>query len=93
MENSSSYFSNKNCEYYPCHPCFENLPGSLFNCLFCYCPLYPLGENCGGKFEYTEKNIKTCENCMLPHVPQNYDKVLENLKKLSKITITFNEDM
>ena len=90
MENSSSYFSNKDCEHFPCHKMTKS---GGFNCLFCYCPLYPLGDKCGGRFEYTEKNIKSCENCLLPHIPQNYEKVLENLKKLSKITITFNEDI
>ena len=90
MNNGSSFFSNTECEYYPCH---KNAEDGKFNCLFCYCPLYPFGERCGGKFEYTEKNIKSCENCLLPHIPQNYEKVLKNLKKMSKITITFDEDM
>ena len=90
MKNSSSYFNNKECQHYPCH---EIKNAKHFNCLFCYCPLYPLGEKCGGKFEYTKKGIKSCLNCMLPHIPQNYDLILENLKKLSKITITLNEDM
>ena len=80
MKNNSSYFNNTECEHYPCH---EKGSAEHFNCLFCYCPLYHLGEKCGGTFEYTEKGIKSCENCMLPHVQQNYDRVLETLKKLS----------
>ena len=32
-----AFYTNKECEYYPCHPVSE---GTEFNCLFCYCPLY-----------------------------------------------------
>ena len=34
-----AFYTNKECEYYPCHPVPE---GTEFNCLFCYCPLYML---------------------------------------------------
>ncbi|MBQ9912000.1 MAG: hypothetical protein IJM49_03120 [Firmicutes bacterium] len=36
MENSSSFFCNKECKYFPCH---ETKDPDSFNCLFCYCPL------------------------------------------------------
>ena len=42
-----SYFSNKECEYFPCH---KGADPENFNCLFCYCPLYALGDKCGGNF-------------------------------------------
>ena len=51
-----SFFSNKDCQYFPCH---NNVDPENFNCLFCYCPLYALGSKCGGNFYYTEKGIKT----------------------------------
>jgi len=35
--NSSKFFENKDCKYYPCHKLKE------INCLFCYCPIY---HNC-----------------------------------------------
>lgn len=54
----------------------ENL--DEFNCLFCYCPLYALGRDCGGGFEYTEKGIKNCTNCLVPH-KENYDRIIEKL--------------
>ena len=38
-----------------------------FNCLFCYCPLYVLGPDCGGNFSYTEDGVKDCSACTLPH--------------------------
>ena len=44
-----AFYTNKECEYYPCHPVPE---GTEFNCLFCFCPLYMLGRKCGGNFTY-----------------------------------------
>ena len=39
------FFSHTACEFYPCH---EMPSGEELNCLFCYCPLYCLGDSCGG---------------------------------------------
>ena len=50
-----SFFSHKECEYFPCH---KTEDPENFNCLFCYCPLYALGERCGGNFRYTEMCIR-----------------------------------
>ena len=49
-----SYFSHKNCEYFPCH---KGANPENFNCLFCYCPLYALGDKCGGNFRYTDTGL------------------------------------
>lgn len=61
---SSKFFQNKTCEYFPCHKTddIEN-----FNCMFCYCPLYALGKNCGGSYRYLENGVKDCSGCTLPH--------------------------
>ena len=67
-----SFFSHKNCEFFPCH---KGADPNDFNCLFCYCPLYALGDKCGGNFRYTDKGIKDCTNCMLPHKRKNYGYV------------------
>ena len=78
MENSHRFFENKDCKYFPCHKGMGN-----FNCLFCYCPMYML-EKCPGKPEYWErdgKKIKVCSNCTFPHQPENYDIIMEILKK------------
>ena len=48
------FFQNRECEYFPCHP---NADPETFSCLFCYCPLYALGDKCGGNFTYTESGI------------------------------------
>ena len=45
-----AFYTNKECEYYPCHPVPE---GTEFNCLFCYCPMYRL-EHCPGNPRYLE---------------------------------------
>ena len=57
-----------------------------FNCLFCYCPLYTLGKNCGGKFKYTDKGIKNCSDCLLPHNKNNYDYIMSKFQDIIKIT-------
>ena len=49
-----------------------------FNCLFCYCPLYPL-EGCGGNYTLTEKSVKDCSDCTLPHKANNYDYIIRKL--------------
>lgn len=72
------FFQNTKCEMFPCHK-IEHVEN--FNCLFCYCPLYYLGENCGGNFKYTEKGIKSCVNCNIPHQKENYDLMIEKIKK------------
>ena len=43
------FFQNRACEYFPCH---KGVADEDFNCLFCYCPLYLLGDECGGKRKY-----------------------------------------
>ena len=49
-----------------------------FNCLFCYCPLYHL-EDCGGNYTFTQKGVKDCSDCTLPHKANNYDYIIRKL--------------
>ena len=77
-ENSSRYFRNDSCEYFPCHKAAD---ADNFNCLFCYCPLYALGRDCGGSFRYTDKGIKDCTECTVPHGEGGYEHVLAKLRK------------
>jgi len=70
------FFQNEKCEYFPCHKCSNTAD---FNCLFCYCPLYALGDKCGGNFSYTENGIKDCTHCLLPHRRENYDYMMEKM--------------
>ncbi|MBQ9001676.1 MAG: bifunctional adenosylcobinamide kinase/adenosylcobinamide-phosphate guanylyltransferase [Eggerthellaceae bacterium] len=63
-----SFFTNSACKYFPCH---EGVDPADFNCMFCYCPLYALGPDCGGNFTYTEGGRKSCVDCSLPHMRDN----------------------
>lgn len=73
------FFQNTACEYFPCHECSD--PES-FSCLFCYCPLYALGENCGGHFTYTKQGIKDCSQCLRPHKRENYEVITREMDKI-----------
>ncbi|MDR0308988.1 MAG: cysteine-rich small domain-containing protein, partial [Coriobacteriales bacterium] len=57
MKNSSSFFNNQDCKYFPCH---SGIVPDRFNCIFCFCPLYFLGKECCGDFVYSKKGIKDC---------------------------------
>lgn len=80
-QNDYSFFQNKDCKYFPCHKtdCDD------FNCLFCYCPLYALGSRCGGNYRYTEKGIKDCTNCLIPHSPGGYEYVLSKYQEIADL--------
>lgn len=81
MKNSFSYFKNKECTYFPCHKTeCEN-----FNCLFCYCPLYALGDKCGGDFTYIEDGIKDCSNCLIPHSKNGYSYIISKFDEISEL--------
>ncbi len=70
------FSQNRECEFFPCH---KGADPEKFSCLFCYCPLYALGEKCGGHFTYTENGIKDCSNCLRPHQAENYESIMEKL--------------
>lgn len=79
---SYKFFQNKACEYFPCH---QGADPERFNCLFCFCPLYALGEKCGGNYRYTEDGIKDCSDCRVPHVPENYDKICGRFAEIAEL--------
>ena len=81
MENYK-YFKNEKCEYYPCH----EVQGDFFNCLFCYCPLYSLGEDCGGNYKWSEKGVKNCSNCNIPHTEHGYEHIRNKICEVIKRT-------
>lgn len=82
MEENYKFFTNKKCEYFPCHK-MDNLED--FNCLFCYCPLYALKDKCGGNFVYSE-GIKDCSKCTVPHQRKNYEYIIGRFQDIVKIT-------
>jgi len=77
-----AFFQNSNCEYFPCH---KTKNPDDFNCLFCYCPLYALGDQCGGNFTYTKEGIKDCSGCLFPHCKENYGKIMEKMNRVMEL--------
>ena len=82
MNNNSKFFCNKECEYFPCHPTDD--PDN-FNCLFCYCPLYALGDKCGGNCSFLEDGTKDCSKCMGPHRPDSYERILAKWAEVKEL--------
>ena len=76
------FFQHKECEYFPCH---EGADPETFSCIFCYCPLYALGEKCGGKFQYTKDGIKDCSACLRPHRRENYEGICKQMKYILEL--------
>ncbi|MDR1067068.1 MAG: cysteine-rich small domain-containing protein [Clostridiales bacterium] len=76
------FFQNKLCEWFPCH---DTDDAENFNCIFCYCPLYALGDMCGGDHSYTDNGIKDCSECVLPHEKGNYRLIIDRLSKIRDI--------
>ena len=56
-----SFMQHTACEFFPCH---KTAHPEDFNCLFCYCPLYTLGDQCGGNFAYIGDGIKEPETAI-----------------------------
>lgn len=78
MKNSHCFFENRDCKYFPCHKGLKEC-----NCMFCYCPLYGM-KNCPGNPQYKEKNgktVKVCTDCIFPHQPEHYEKIMALLKE------------
>ena len=73
------FYQHRQCEYFPCH---QGADPDSFSCMFCYCPLYALGKNCGGNFTYTADGIKDCSGCLRPHKRENYSSICSDLQKV-----------
>ena len=72
-----TFFSNRSCKYFPCH---KGADPEDFNCLFCYCPLYAMGPDCGGNYRLTQSGVKDCTGCLVPHRRENYERIMEKLR-------------
>lgn len=80
---SYKFVQNTKCEYFPCHV-IDKMED--FNCLFCYCPLYILGDKCGGNPTFTLKGIKSCVACSIVHKKEKgYLHVQQNMSKIIKL--------
>ncbi|MDR1867012.1 MAG: cysteine-rich small domain-containing protein [Treponema sp.] len=72
MNHNSTFFENKDCEYYPCHKGLTEI-----NCLFCFCPLY-YDQKCCGTPLFTA--VKDCSDCIFPHKREHYTALINILK-------------
>lgn len=86
---NSEYFQNTGCEYFPCH---KGVDKEDFSCMFCYCPLYSLGDQCGGNFTYTAGGVKDCSNCVRPHKKQNYGEIVDKLALVTELVKKLTEN-
>jgi len=82
MENSFRFYQNKACAFFPCHKVEDE---STFNCMFCYCPLYALGDKCGGNCTYIADEVKDCSACRIPHSPNGYDYINSKFEALAAL--------
>lgn len=73
-----SCFTNRECEYFPCH---AGADPEHFNCLFCFCPLYAL-DACPGNYVFLDNGIKDCSGCLFPHQKENYGILMDYMPKL-----------
>ena len=89
MSENYKFFQHRECEYFPCH---KGIPEEDFNCLFCYCPLYTLGKNCGGNCEILESGVKSCMNCNVPHVRSNYEYMMSKYKDIVEFMKKHNQE-
>ena len=76
------FVQNTQCEYFPCH---KGIPIEVFNCLFCYCPLYALKEECGGDYSYLSSGIKSCMGCKKPHDCGGYEHISNHINDLIEL--------
>lgn len=82
MSENFKFFQHGKCEFFPCHKTSNE---ETFNCLFCYCPLYALGDKCGGNFKYTDNGIKDCSDCLVPHSPKGYDYIISKYSEIMEL--------
>lgn len=75
MSENYKFVQNSKCEYFPCHRVNNE---EAFNCLFCFCPLYMLKEECGGRFKYTN-GVKDCSDCTIPHTKNAYAYIMSKM--------------
>jgi Zn-finger protein len=73
------FFQNKECEFFPCH---QTEDASSFNCLFCFCPLYCLKDECGGDFRYMDNGVKDCTPCARVHNEKSHDYVMRMIDRI-----------
>ncbi|WP_373897273.1 cysteine-rich small domain-containing protein [Haloimpatiens sp. FM7315] len=82
MSENYKFFKHSSCECFPCHKVKNT---DSFNCLFCFCPLYGLGDKCGGNFKYNERGIKDCSDCIIPHSKNGYEYIMSKMSDVMNL--------
>ena len=82
LTENYKFINHRECEFFPCH---ETPDEDGFNCLFCYCPLYALGEKCGGDYVYLDSGIKDCSGCLRPHRRDSYDQMATRFSDIAEL--------
>lgn len=77
-----AFHQNRECEFFPCHNTDDP---DEFNCLFCYCPLFALGSECGGNYKSVDGCSKDCSDCLLPHSPKAYGYIIGKFGEIIKV--------
>ena len=90
LERHYDFFQNRACEFFPCH---AGADPERFSCLFCYCPLYALGERCGGNYSYTETGVKDCSACLRPHCRENYETITGKMPELAELAANVKKNL
>lgn len=80
MSEHYKFHQHVACEFFPCH---KGVAPEQFNCLFCYCPLYMLGPDCGGDYIMTN-GIKDCSGCIKPHDADSYAYIMSKIGEVIK---------
>ena len=92
MSNNERFFVNRECKYFPCHQVEKE---EEFNCKFCYCPLYALGDACGGDMNWIESGgtfIKDCSGCTVPHRKDSADYIDSRFAELSALAASNHDE-
>ena len=76
MSEHYKFNQHLKCEFFPCH---KGVEPEIFNCLFCYCPLYLLQDECGGDYQMNN-GIKDCTHCKKPHDENSYAYIMSKMK-------------
>lgn len=76
MSEHYKFNQHLKCEFFPCH---KGVANEVFNCLFCYCPLYLLKDECGGDYQMNN-GIKDCTHCKKPHDENSYAYIMSKMK-------------
>ncbi len=48
--------------------------------MFCYCPLYMLGTDCGGNFKILDNGVKDCSGCTVCHTPDAQKRIISKFE-------------